>query len=80
MKRFKYYICARDLICIAHGEMDKVRFYTKKPKQCDDSYCDNEILEMYLSIDEPIKYEATKQNKDKNKSSLRNRIPRRNKK
>jgi len=53
--RFKYYVCQRDIICIAHGDMHRVKFYVKKPKQCDDAYCDiKTIVEVIVSIANPI--------------------------
>lgn len=55
MKKFRYYICARDMICIAHGDMHRVKWYVKKPKVCEDVYCDiNQIVEVIVSIVNPI--------------------------
>ena len=55
MHRFKFFICERDLIEIAHGNMDKVNWYPRKPKQCSDAYCNFEsILEVHLTIVNPI--------------------------
>lgn len=66
MHRFKLYICERDLIEIAHGNMDKVNWYPRKPKQCSDAYCNFEsILEVHLTIVNPIK-------DGKNKGSRKN--------
>lgn len=56
MHRFKLYICERDLVEIAHGNMDRVKWYPRKPKQCSDAYCNFEsILEVHLTIVNPIK-------------------------
>lgn len=77
MKRFKYFICERDLIEIAHGNMDKVHYYVRKPKQCIDAYCDfNSFLEVTIEIDNPNK-DATKSNMDK-KRAIRSRLPKGN--
>lgn len=65
MRKFRYYICQRDMICIAHGDMHRVKFYVKKPKQCSDSFCDvNSIVEVIVSITNPIG-----DDKSKNKST-----------
>lgn len=54
VKRFKYWICKRDLELIAHGNMDFVKFYSRKPSHCDDAFCDeNELLEVYINITNP---------------------------
>lgn len=56
MRRYKFYICAGDLIFIAQGAMGKVRFYPRKPEQCQDTYCDiNQLLEVFVHIPNPIK-------------------------
>lgn len=56
MRRFKYFICEQDLIFMAHGQMGKVRFYPRKPEQCQDLYCAaNQIVEVFIHIPNPIK-------------------------
>lgn len=51
MRRYKYWICERDIIEIAHGNMDKVHYYSRKPKQCIDAYCDfNSFVEVLIEI------------------------------
>jgi hypothetical protein len=50
MANFRYFICARDLIMIAHGDIDRVHWYIKKPKQCIDSYCQEDILEVIVQV------------------------------
>lgn len=80
VKRFKYWICKRDLELIAHGNMGFVKFYSRKPSHCDDSFCDeNELLEVYINITNHID-DDPKQDKNKVKNKLRSGLPRRNKK
>lgn len=79
MKRFRYYICNHNLIDIAHGRMERVIYYAKKPKQCKETWCVNEqFLETMIELVNPIK-DATKSRKNKTKGNLRNRLPGRNK-
>ncbi len=73
MHRFKFFICERDLIEIAHGNMNKVNWYPRKPKQCSDAYCNFEsILEVHLTIVNPIK-DAKVKNKPTGKKLADNR-------
>lgn len=86
MKKFRYYICARDMICIAHGDMHRVKWYVKKPKVCSDAYCDiNQIVEVIVSIVNPIgdgKSKGTRKKLDRSSqkrkvaSSKLSRLPR----
>lgn len=56
MRKFKFFICAGDLIFIAQGAMSKVRFYSRKPEYCEDNVCDiNQLLEVFLHIPNHIK-------------------------
>ena len=56
MRKFRYYICQRDMICIAHGDMHRVKFYVKKHKICPDTFCDiKTMVEVIVSIVNPIK-------------------------
>jgi hypothetical protein len=80
IKRFKYFICARDLIEIAQGNMSWVQWHIKKPKQCSDSFCDQEILEVLIEVVNNKKSETAKSNKNKKRRVLRSRLPKRNKK
>lgn len=74
MRRYKFYICAADLIFIAQGAMSKVRFYPRKPEQCQDTFCDiNQLLEVFVHIPNPIK-DAAKLGKNKKKSNLRKSV------
>ena len=61
MRRYKYFICERDLIDIGHGKMEHITWYTKRPKECQVPNCDNSILEVIINVTNPIK-------SDKNKS------------
>jgi hypothetical protein len=76
--RFKYYVCQRDIICIAHGDMHRVKFYVKKHNQCPDEHCDiKTMVEVIVSIINPNKSETTKSSVDK-KRTVRSRLPKGN--
>ena len=72
MRKYKYYVCARDLIHIAHNEMHKVNWRVKIFK-CPDAWCDlNSTVEVFISIPNPIK-------DGKNKSPKQNLVSNRKK-
>jgi hypothetical protein len=82
IKRFKYYICERDLISIAQGRIQHVHFYARKPKECIDSYCDiNSFLEVVMNITNPNKDDENKSpkqrvgNNRKKRSSAQPNVP-----
>lgn len=53
MLRFKYYICERDLIFVASGHMECVKFNKKKPKNCRELNCDADFIAVYITTDHP---------------------------
>jgi len=53
MQRFKYYICERDLLCLARGDFDKIKWFMKKPKRCVDAWCDQDIVALFITVENP---------------------------
>lgn len=66
MLRFKYYICERDLIFVASGHMECVKFNKKKPKNCRELNCDADFIAVYITSDHP-KEDGTIKRKRTNK-------------
>lgn len=72
MLRFKYYICERDLIFVASGHMECVKFNKKKPKNCRELNCDADFIAVYITTDHP-KEDGTIKRKRTNKVLESNR-------
>ena len=93
MLRFKYYISQNDLILVASGHMDCVKWLKKKPKSCRDSSGNSDFVAVYMTTTHPLedgkdKRQRTKQKVEGNRKkrqaprktlsrNTRNRNPRR---
>jgi len=66
MLRFKYYISQNDLILVASGHMDCVKWNKKKPKNCRELNCDADFIAVYITTDHP-KEDGTIKRKRTNK-------------
>lgn len=54
MLRFKYYISQNDLILVASGHMDCVKWLKKKPKSCRDSGGNSDFVAVYITTTHPL--------------------------